>query len=69
VQCEILEQQILGGGPANEEQVPEVNENGHPSIFDFFGIDQPGQGPFMDPIPEHQDNDPDNQAEWGPWLQ
>jgi hypothetical protein len=46
-----------------------VNENGHPSIFDFFGIDQPGQGPFMDPIPEHQDNDPDNQAEWGPWLQ
>jgi hypothetical protein len=46
-----------------------VNENGHPPIFYFFGIGQPSQGPFMDPVPKHQDNAPNNQADWGPWLQ
>jgi hypothetical protein len=29
---------MLGGGPADDEHVPPVNENGQPPIFDFCGI-------------------------------
>jgi hypothetical protein len=42
VQCEILEQRILGGFLADEEEAPTLNGNGNPSIFDFFGLGQPG---------------------------
>jgi hypothetical protein len=34
VQCEILEQQFLGGLPAHEDPIPVMDEDGHPPAFD-----------------------------------
>jgi len=45
VQCEILQHNLLGGGPPDEEQVPDLPFDGAP--FDFFGLGQPGAGPFQ----------------------
>jgi hypothetical protein len=44
VQCEILEQQLLGAQPVDEEPIPQLPINGQPSLFDFIGLRQPGQG-------------------------
>jgi hypothetical protein len=45
VQCEILEQQLLGGLPADEEPILVIQENGNPQMFDFFGLGHPGIRP------------------------
>jgi hypothetical protein len=46
VQCEILEQHMLGGGgqPTDEEPVPQLPINGQPPMFDFIRLGHPGQG-------------------------
>jgi hypothetical protein len=41
VLCEILEQELLGHLPADEEHVPAIPENGQPPLFDFLGLGQP----------------------------
>jgi hypothetical protein len=46
VQCEILEEHMLGGLPADEEPVLEPNANSQPPVYDFFRLGQPGQMPF-----------------------
>jgi hypothetical protein len=40
VQCEIVEQQLLGQQLADEEHVPVLGENGQPRMFEFFAIGQ-----------------------------
>jgi hypothetical protein len=43
VQCEILEQELLGQLLPNEEPVPAVPDNGQQPLFDFLGLGQPAQ--------------------------
>jgi hypothetical protein len=38
MQCEILDEHLLGGLLADEEPIPELNANGQPPIDDFFGL-------------------------------
>jgi hypothetical protein len=45
VQVEILEQQLLGNLPADEEEVPPLDLNGNSPPFNFFGLGQPGAFP------------------------
>jgi hypothetical protein len=48
VQCEIREQQLLGGQPMDEDPVPELNPAGHSPMFDFFfWLGQPRLGPHL----------------------
>jgi hypothetical protein len=43
IQYEILEQEMLGQLPADEDPVPVTAENGQPLMFDFIGLGQPTQ--------------------------
>jgi hypothetical protein len=61
-----LDQELLGGLPTDEDEIPFPNENGQPLAFDFFGLGQPGPAPFNPPT---KDPEIAIQAEWGPWLQ
>jgi hypothetical protein len=45
VQVEIVEQELIGALPADEEHVPVLNDNGNPLMFDFFGLGQQGMAP------------------------
>jgi hypothetical protein len=45
VQVEIVEQEMLGALPANEDPVLVLQENGQPLMFDFFGLGQQGMAP------------------------
>lgn len=56
VQCEILQHNLLGGGPPVEDLVPELPV-GDGAPFAFFGLGQPGAGPDI------QDQDQDQNAE------
>jgi hypothetical protein len=47
VQCEIREQQLLGGQQMDEDPRPELNPAGHPPMFDFFGLGQLGLGSHL----------------------
>jgi hypothetical protein len=38
VQCEILEQHILGAEGVDDDLVPEINKMGQPPLFDFLGV-------------------------------
>jgi hypothetical protein len=38
---EIVEQEMLGALPVDEEQVPEQNVQVNPLLFDFFGMSAP----------------------------
>jgi hypothetical protein len=44
-----LDQELLGGLPTDEDEIPFPNENGQPLAFDFFGLGQPGPAPFNPP--------------------
>jgi hypothetical protein len=53
VQCEILQQQnLLEVLPKDEEPIPPHDDDGHPPMFDFFGLGQPCPKPF-NPPPVH----------------
>lgn len=43
VQCEILQHNLLGGGPQDEDPIPELPV-GDGAPFSFFGLRQPGAG-------------------------
>jgi hypothetical protein len=45
----IIEQELMGALPFDEELPPPPNENGLPHVFDFFGLGQPGQTTFQPP--------------------
>lgn len=45
MQCEVLQYNLLGGGPLDEDPVPELPIAGAP--FDIFGLGQPGAGPVQ----------------------
>lgn len=57
VQCEVLQHNLLGGGPADEDPVPDLPLDGVP--FDFFGLGQPGAGP----VQQEGDDDPQDQEQ------
>jgi hypothetical protein len=44
IQCKILEQELFGAVPADDDPVPEVQANGQPPLFDFFGLGLPVAG-------------------------
>lgn len=60
IQCEILQHQHLGGGPLDEESVPEIHEIENAG-FQFFGPSQPINGLAFDlnqvEQPEHRGDD------------
>lgn len=80
VQCEILQNTLLGGQLQDEDDAPD-----HPianAPFDFFGLGQPGAGPWDDPnehvheqpnedmqIQQIQDNvqEGGEENDWDPW--
>jgi hypothetical protein len=53
-QCEILQARPLGGVPPDEDIPPNGPNDIQPTLFEFFGFGQPGQGP-------HQNADDANQ--------
>ena len=56
IQCKVMQQELLGAGPQDEDPVPVNAQNFDQVPFDFFGLGQQGPGPFQnqaqDP-PEH----------------
>jgi hypothetical protein len=50
VQCEIIEQQVLGAVAADEEVIPVHDAHENPRMFDFFGLGQPGASPFAQQV-------------------
>jgi hypothetical protein len=54
VQCEVIEEEIMGALSADEEPPPPPNDNGLPPAFDFFRFGQLGPGPFI-PHNENQE--------------
>jgi hypothetical protein len=40
---------LLGGLPKDEDQVPALENNGQPTLFDFFGLGQPRTTPPNQP--------------------
>lgn len=55
VQCEIVGDEFIDGGPLNEEPVP-AKLNDHAPL-DFFGLGQLRLGPFQEPISNNQVDD------------
>jgi hypothetical protein len=45
IQCKIIEQWMLCAIAADGEGIPVPDANGNPSMFDFFGLSQPGATP------------------------
>jgi hypothetical protein len=64
VQCEVLQGELLGGGPRNEDPAPELPLAGAP--FDLFGLGQPGPGPVqnLDQAPQHPQPLPQDWELW-----
>lgn len=61
VQCEVLQSRLLGGGPADEEPLPDAPiPLGAP--FDFFGLGQIGNGPVHNPKEEEDEHQNQVQA-------
>jgi hypothetical protein len=56
VQCEILQHNLLGGGPQLEDPVPELPV-GDGAPFAFFGLGQPGAGPVQQPEGPERDEE------------
>jgi hypothetical protein len=57
VQCEIIEEQHLDMLLAEEDPIPPPPDNGHPPVYDFFGLGQMGQVP---PSPQSDNQSQDN---------
>ncbi|KAJ1255462.1 hypothetical protein BS78_K215400 [Paspalum vaginatum] len=60
VQCEILQQEMLGAQPPDEEPVAVENEIDPNVPFHFFGFGQEGHGPQQPNEAQQQDNDQQN---------
>jgi hypothetical protein len=46
VQCEVVEQQILGNQPLDEEPILDLGNIGQIVMFDFYGLGQASPAPF-----------------------
>jgi hypothetical protein len=73
VQCEIIQQNLLGGQPQDEDPVPVVPEDGQQLLLTFFGLDQPlpAAGWDLNFPPENnvQVQPVDNiQGDWDQWI-
>ncbi|CAD6253344.1 unnamed protein product [Miscanthus lutarioriparius] len=57
VQCEILQHEHLGVDPSDDEQVPQLLDDG-PPLFEFFGLGQQVVAPIAahDPLPNMEAN-------------
>lgn len=70
IQCEIMQQQLLGGQPGDEDQDPDNNDGPDPPPYDFHGYGQSSDGPPVqhqaqhNPQPAQQQNDV---AGWPAW--
>lgn len=78
IQCEILQQEMLGAGPPDEDPIPVQNQVEGQLPFDFFGLgqqQQQGQGQFQNqmqgPIVQQapvQNQQPTDQMDgWADW--
>jgi len=69
IQCKVLQHNHLGGGPVDEESVPNhVNLNfGLQPPFDFFGLGHPGPGPVADE-PQQDQQEAQHEGHWVPGL-
>jgi hypothetical protein len=54
IQCEIIEQQLLGAVVADEEMVPVPDAHGNRPMFNFFGLGQLGAPPFAQRVLQGQ---------------
>ena len=45
IQCEVVQQDMLGAGPPDEDQIPVEAQNFDQVPFAFFGLGQQGPGP------------------------
>ncbi|TVU39446.1 hypothetical protein EJB05_12866, partial [Eragrostis curvula] len=68
IQVEILQQNMIGELPADEDPVPPPNYGQAPILYDFFGFGQVGPAPF-EPEPENEEAQEAQDAEqnWAPW--
>ncbi|TVU06696.1 hypothetical protein EJB05_49921, partial [Eragrostis curvula] len=68
IQVEILQQNMTGVLPPDEEPLPPFNDGHAPIIYDFFGFGQEGAAPFEpDPEPEPAQDEQNNGQPWAPW--
>jgi len=49
IQCELVQQELLGAGPPIEDQIPVQAQNFDQMPFAFFGLGQQGPGPVNQP--------------------
>ena len=63
IQCEVLQQKPQGGGPPDEDPIPENLDLELGLPFDFFGLGQPVNGTFGQPKQEQEQEGND----WDPW--
>jgi hypothetical protein len=73
VQCEIIQQTLLGGQPQDEDPVPAAPADGQQLPFEFFGLGQPVQAAGWDlnfpPSDNVQDQPAGNiQGDWDQWI-
>jgi hypothetical protein len=73
VQCEIIQQALLGGQPQDEDPVPVAPEDGQQLPFEFFGLGQPVPAVGWDlnfpPEDNVQAQPADNiQGDWDQWI-
>jgi hypothetical protein len=73
MQCEIIQQTLLGGQPQDEDSVPVVPEDGQQLPLDFFGLGQPmpvaGWDLNFPPEGNVQVQPADNiQGNWDQWI-
>jgi hypothetical protein len=73
VQCEIIQQTLLGGQPQDEDPVPVVPEDGQQPPLEFFGLGQPVPAVGWDlnfpPEDNVQAQPADNiQGDWDQWI-
>ncbi|CAL4991209.1 unnamed protein product [Urochloa decumbens] len=78
-QCEVLQVNMLGGAPGDEDQPPGPDEV-NPNFFEFFGYGQPSNGPQNQHglglgngnananVDFGNGQNQGNQANWGQWL-
>lgn len=70
VQCEVIEQQLLGGQPTDEEPIPNLNMDDINPVFDFFGFGQAAPQALHDQLPaQAEDNEQEGDMAWGLWPQ
>jgi hypothetical protein len=76
VQCEIIQQNLLGGQPLDEDPVPAAPKDGQQLPLAFFGLGQPlpdagfdlNFPPVLDVGADHVQHDDNVHGEWDQWM-